>query len=126
MASGTEEFPSDGHVGRDAEPMIRWVLAFVAFTTGIASLAVFQFLLPKNKLREILEQEGRVDTLLGQYFIGIILRLALSEAVAIFGLVLAMMTGNADDILPFAGAAVVLMGLSFPSQGALKSRLIGL
>ena len=111
---------------RVIEPMIRWVLAFVAFTTGIASLFVFQFLMPKSKLRETLKQEGRVDILLGQYFIGIILRFALCESVAIFGLVLAMMTGNADEILPFAGASVVLFALSFPTPRTLTNRLIGL
>lgn len=108
------------------EPMVRWVFAFVALTSAIGSLAVSQILMSPSKLRETLKQEARIDSLMAKYLTTFILRLALSESVAIFGLVLAMMTGDFGEILPFAGASIVLIGLSYPSPNALKNRLIGL
>ena len=53
-------------------------------------------------------QERKLVALPGLYFTPFILRLVLNEAVTIFGLVLSLVSGRFEPVLPFAIAAVAL------------------
>lgn len=110
----------------EIDPIFRWVLAFVALCTGLMSLAVFPIMMPLSKLRKVLKEDLRIGALRGMFFVALILRLALAESVAIFGLVLSQLSGDPSEILPFAGASIVLLVLSYPSPNAIKDRVIRL
>ncbi len=110
----------------EIDPMVRWVVIAVALLDAIASLAVFPAMMSPSKLRKRLQQENRIQNIKGLYFTTLILRLALAESVAIFGLVLSMMSGDFNELLPFASASIVLLVLAYPSPDSLKNRLIRL
>jgi hypothetical protein len=110
----------------EIDPMFRWVLAFMGLFTGLMSLAVFPIMMPLTKLRRVLKQEHRIGALRGMFFVALILRLSLAESIAIFGLVLAQLSGDPSEILPFAGASIVLLVLSYPSPNAIKNLVIRL
>ena len=127
------------------EPMLSWVFAGLAAAMSVASLLLPRLLGSDERLRAALEapvdlqglardpRTGKADperlqrlerlsaveqkllAVPGFVFLPTVLSLALSETVAIFGLVLAFLTRSFDVILPFAIAATVLNLLLRPS-----------
>ncbi len=96
-------------------------LAFAV--TSLGCLAV-SYLLPKKMLQQAMDKEDPATIELSQLatksFTPWILRMALSETVAIFGLLLVMMSHQMSKMIPF----VVLGGLSMltaiPSERAIR------
>ncbi len=73
-------------------------------------------------LRSLSEHEQRLVGLTRMYFTPFILGMALSEAVAIFGLVLAILGRSPENMLPFAAAAILLMVTKYPNFNSLFER----
>lgn len=67
-----------------------------------------------ESLKTLSEVEQRLVGLPALYFAPFILGLALAESVAIFGLMLTFMGGDMTYMLPFCGAAIVLMIMRYP------------
>ena len=58
--------------------------------------------------------EMKATGLAGIYFTALILSLAMNEAVALFGMMLAILEQRPEPVIPFAAAALALNGLVFP------------
>ncbi len=59
----------------------------------------------------------------GRYFTGSIVGFAISESVALLGFVAAFVGGEPIAYLPYAGAALLLLAVQFPTTGGLLSIL---
>jgi hypothetical protein len=75
------------------------------------------------RLQKLSEEEQRLVTATTFYLTPWIVGAALAEAVAIFGLVLAFVTGEPGAALPFAGAAAALLAIKRPRFDSFFLRL---
>jgi len=78
-----------------------------------------------DRVRRLSDSERRVLALVPRTFMPWVLCMVLNEAVAIFGLVLALLAGNRLDVLPFAAAALALNAAMFPNNAKLAERALG-
>ena len=85
-------------------------LAFVAATTGGASLLLPRFMHKQSQSGDSAIQKQ------SRYLTTLILALALAESVAIFGLVLGFLGAPATVVVPFFAVAWILMLVRFPTQ----------
>jgi hypothetical protein len=76
-----------------------------------------------ERLQRLPVDEQRLVTATSFFFTPWIVGAALAEAVTIFGLVLAFLTGQAGSVLPFAGASAVLLAMMRPRFEAYFLRL---
>ncbi len=106
-----------GFVGLDPSPylMLLTLLIIVSVVVGFMILVV----LPKrNSVRHLIKSEAISSSAeLGQVLSKAhFLRMALAEAVAVFGLVLFFLNGNLLHLFAFIGIALVLLLLIFPRK----------
>lgn len=95
------------------DPIIEQALVAASVAMAAASFAVARFLLPRSGAPFSPESPVR-SVAFGRWFAILVVRLALHEAVAIFGLVLAFLSGDAERMLPFAAAAAILNLFALP------------
>lgn len=74
------------------------------------------------RLGELSEIDQRLVSLPRLYFVPFVIGIALAESVAIFGMVLTILTANGTYVVPFAIASVALMLLRFPRLEPLFDR----
>lgn len=67
-----------------------------------------------HRLEEVPDREKFLIKVIFNKFGAVLVSLMLHEAIAIFGLVIALQSGNAGKIIPFAIAALALNILIFP------------
>jgi hypothetical protein len=122
----------------DLQDGLQLALAGVAVLTGLGSLVVPRILLSDDRLREAMRKEPDPEVLAqhsrpgavsderlrqiqslssadrkllqlpGLYFTPFILRLVINESIAIYGLVLALISHSFEPMIPFAVAAIAL------------------
>ena len=85
-------------------------LAFIAVTTGGASLLLPRFMHKQSQSGDSASQKQ------SRYLTTLILALALAESVATFGLVLGFLGAPATVVVPFFAVAWILMVIRFPTQ----------
>lgn len=88
-----------------AEKPMTEILAGLSLVTGILSFVLPNMLLPKK----VRDESGKKINIPAQYFVPSVLSFALSESVAIFGLLNTLQTGDFQMFLPFGGAALGLI-----------------
>ena len=66
----------------------------------------------------------KVVGLSGMYFTALILSLAMNEAVALFGMLLAILEQRVEPVIPFAAAALALNLLIFPRFNQFVNRVM--
>lgn len=96
--------------GIKSESPLRWILIGMAAVSAIAS-----FLLPKN-IEKPMSSFTNLQGFLGQIFTLNIIRWALSEAVIIYGLVLAFTEKDLTAFYPLWGLTVVLFMIHRPQE----------
>ena len=112
------------HAGSAAEsaPVATMELAFAVAAVGCLGVS---YLLPRKLLRTALAKEDvatiALEKLLPHAFSAWILRMALTESVVIFGLVLAMMSGQPQKVLPFVILSLLAMITAIPTERALRA-----
>lgn len=94
------------------EPIIRQAFIVLSCAIAVTSFVVARLLLPKSDMPTSLARPPVIP--FQRWFSVIILRLALHEAIAIFGLVLTFLSGDAQEMLPFGAAALVLNLFALP------------
>jgi len=77
---------------------------------------------PGPAIDALSQAERRLYSVVLRSFTPTILRLALHESIAVFGLLLALMSGTFDIALPFAIAAIALNVVAFPRPEPLLER----
>jgi hypothetical protein len=99
-------------------------ISAMALGAALASIIVPHQMLSDARLREVMKDGGeqRLLALPGRYFAPWIVGMALAEAVAVFGLVLTLLTHDVRAMLPFVGAAALLMVLKRPNLRAFVAR----
>jgi F0F1-type ATP synthase membrane subunit c/vacuolar-type H+-ATPase subunit K len=90
--------------------MLVYPLAFIAVTTGGASLIAPRMMLRRPRSDA---STGPAD---GGYVTTLIVALALAESVAIFGLVLGFLGAPPTIVVPFFAVAWILMIIRFPTK----------
>lgn len=100
----------------------------LAFTVASLGLLAASFVLPRRMLASAVAQgAGTTDVaaiplkeLVAKAQAPWIVRLAMCEAVAIFGLILVCLSQRPMKVLPFGALAVLAMLAAFPSESALR------
>lgn len=75
-------------------------------------------------IKKLTPLEMKVIGLSGNYFTALILSLAMNEAIAMFGMLLAILEGRLEPIIPFAAAALALNLLVFPRFNQFVDRVM--
>lgn len=89
-------------------------LAFIAVTTGGASLLLPRFMCKQSQSGDSASQTQ------SRYITTLILALALAESIAIFGLVLGFLGAPATVVVPFFALCWCLMVMQFPTMEKLE------
>ncbi len=90
--------------------MLVYPLAFIAVTTGGASLVAPRMMFTRSS------NEASPSPANGGYLTTLIVALALAESVAIFGLVLGFLGAPSMVVVPFFAVAWILMVIRFPTK----------
>lgn len=110
------------------DPTLRWALAAAAVFTAMASITLRRIKLPAlaeepSPYHRAAPVEAAPPEVLGELMTAYILTWALSEAVAVFGLVLAIISYTYEAYLPYALAALILQATNPPTQGRLEAAI---
>ncbi len=97
----------------------------LAFAVTSLTCLIVSYFLPRKLLRDALgaddPQTLELTKLTAKAFAPWIIRMALSESVAIFGLLIVLISHQPQKILPFAVLATLAMLTAAPSERALRS-----
>lgn len=88
-------------------PILKKALIALSCAMAVASFAIARALLPRADEPPSLARP-RPSLPFGRWFTILIVRLALHESIALYGLVLAFLKGDAKEMLPFGAAAILL------------------
>lgn len=75
-------------------------------------------------IKKLTPLEMKVIGLSGMYFTALIMSLAMNEAVALFGMLLAILEQRVEPVIPFAAAALALNLLIFPRFNQFVDRVM--
>jgi hypothetical protein len=75
-------------------------------------------------IKKLTPLEMKVIGLSGMYFTALLLSLTMNEAVALFGMLLAILEQRAEPVIPFAAAALALNLLIFPRFNQFVDRVM--
>jgi hypothetical protein len=78
-----------------------------------------------RRLEALSPEDRKLVRLAGSLFVSTLVSLALHEAIVIFGLVLALVGGDASAIVPFAFATVILNLFVYPRPGRIVEQAQG-
>jgi hypothetical protein len=108
------------------------LLVILSLVTALLAIYVPRRLVRDSKLRQLLDrppdpkanispEEQRLLALVGYLFVGFVVRLAFDEAIALYGLVLALISGSFVTVLPYAVVSFALIWMvPLPLDEALK------
>lgn len=103
-------------------PVPTMQMLFAMLSLGSLTVA---YLLPRKLLQKAIGKEDpatlQIEKLVGLAFTPWILRMALTESVGIYGLMLAMVSGQPSNGLPFLIMSALVMLTHMPSEKALRS-----
>ncbi len=111
------------------DPMLRWILAGVSVMTSVAVLVLRRARLPPLAEDESPYQRQNApppvevvpEAVVAKLFTTYILTWALSESIAIYGVVLAFLSQSPKEFWPFGFAALLLILTNPPTRGRLES-----
>ncbi|MCB9479939.1 MAG: hypothetical protein H6684_13630 [Deltaproteobacteria bacterium] len=114
--------PNNQNAGSETPQILTLVLG--AVSVSIAAMALFVIPRLAPAMRENARKSRGEDGVKGAFLTYCILRWALVESIAIFGLVIAILSGEPINGMPFIAGSFVLMVLLMPSAGA-RDRFVG-
>lgn len=98
--------------------LIAVALGVVSLSTAVATIFIRGRMLVGPIQSGALDPRKPED--MQRAFVGFILCIVLTESIGIYGLVLAMLSGNGTWALPFLAVALMLMGVHRPTAGDLR------
>ena len=134
------QIDQDGSGGGPSLPHIFAVtMVVLSVLTGALALFMPRILLPDWRLRQLLnkplsppttagisDDERRLLALLPDFFVCFMVRLAFSEAIALYGLVLAFLSKSLVAILPFAVVSIALLLMVPLPMDSMRQRIASL
>lgn len=93
-------------------------LSFMALTSISASFVLKNLFLSKEGIKKVMQESPSKDKgileLANRYFTNMVIRLAINETIALYGLVLSLVTLR-PVLIPFVAIALVINILTFPN-----------
>lgn len=100
----------------DMDGSVLWILRGALAFVGLAGQAAVELVASSPRLKPGPWTPGASEPQLARASTVTVLRLALTEAIGIFGLLLFMLGNHLADLLAFNAVALVMLGVRFPTK----------